>query len=55
MNGNYFNILVKLCDYLRDNGVKSASAALGPVRIDNMGIGYFLYFPALVTDQRRVR
>ena len=43
VNGNYINILVKLCDYLRDNGVKSASAALGPIRIDNMGMGYSLF------------
>lgn len=46
---SYTDILVLLCDYLRDNDVESASEALGSVCVDNLGLDMIVYFPGLAT------
>lgn len=41
-------VLVKLCDYLRDNGVDSLTDVLGEPKTDSMGLSRLIYFPKVV-------
>ena len=49
--GNYLDILVELCDFLRDTGVICLSDVLGPICIDKMGTGHIIYFPELKNEE----
>lgn len=48
--GNYLDILVELCDFLRDIGVICLSDVFGTVCIDEMGTGHIIYFPDLMSE-----
>jgi hypothetical protein len=39
------DVVIELCDYLRDNGVESATSALGGTSWDSMGLQSIVYFP----------
>lgn len=45
ISGNSLEIIVKLCDYLRDNGISSVDDALGTVCQDSLGLDMIVYFP----------
>lgn len=48
--GNVLQQLVRLCDFLYENGISNVEEILGTVCVDSLGMGSFLYFPELMLD-----
>ena len=42
---NTMEVIVRLCDYLRDNGIDNAYDALEYICTDQLGMGMIIYFP----------
>lgn len=44
VEGDVFKQIVRLCDFLHENGIDSAEDALGTICIDSFGMGKIIYF-----------
>jgi len=49
--GNPLELLVRLCDFLYENDIKSGKDALGNICQDSMGRDIILYFPQISTEK----
>lgn len=45
--GSVFKQIVRLCDFLHENGVDNVEETLGAVCVDSMGMGNIIYFPEI--------
>lgn len=47
VEGDVFKQIVRLCDFLHENGVESVEEVLGRIQMDSMGLDKIVYFPDL--------
>ena len=45
--GSVYKQIIRLCDFLYENGVDSAEEALGKVCVDSLGLEEIVYFPEI--------
>ena len=48
VDGNIYDVIIKLCDFLHENGVKNIENVLGTVKYDELGMSSIIYFPQAV-------